>query len=83
MVLEYGLQYVNRQGITGNVGNLSPKTYTLPVSYSSFFVPVTGFGRGQPWGPTASALTVRKNGLTSITLMAQEGCSVYVITIGM
>lgn len=70
------------QGVTGSVSNDTPATYTLPVSYSGFFVPVTGFGRSVSWGPTYSALTVCKNGLTSITLRAHEGCSVYVITIG-
>ena len=65
------------QGVTGTTG-----TYTLPVSYSGFFVPVTGFGRKTSWEPTDSALTVCKNGLTSITLRAQEGCFAYVITIG-
>lgn len=71
-----------RQGVTGSVGNDTSATYTLPVSYSGFFVPVTGFGRDVSWGPIYSALTVCKNGLTSITLKAHEGCSVYVITIG-
>lgn len=70
------------QGVTGSVGDDTPATYTFPVSYSGFFVPVTGFGRAVSWGPTASALTVCKNGLTSITLRAREGCFVYVITIG-
>ena len=70
------------QGVTGSVGNDTPATYTLPVSYSGFFVPVTGFGRNDSWGPIYSALTVCKNGLTSITFRAHEGCSVYVITIG-
>ena len=70
------------QGVTGSVGDDTPATYTLPVSYSGFFVPVTGFGREISWGPIYSALTVCKNGLTSITLRAQEPCSVYAITIG-
>ena len=70
------------QGVTGSVDDDTPATYTLPVSYSGFFVPVTGFGRGVSWGPIYSALTVCKNGLTSITLRAHESCSVYVITIG-
>ena len=65
------------QGVTGTTG-----TYTLPVSYLKFFTTVTGFGRDRAWGPINSALTVCKNGLTSITLRAHEGCSVYVITIG-
>ena len=71
-----------RQGITGSVASKTPATYTLPVSYSGFFVPVTGFGQEGYWEPIYSALTVCKNGLTSITLRAHEGCSVYVITIG-
>ena len=70
------------QGVNSSVDDDTPATYTLPVSYSGFFVPVTGFGRGVSWGPIYSALTVCKNGLTSITLRAHEGCSVYVITIG-
>ena len=70
------------QGVTGSIDSRTPATYTLPVSYSGFFVPVTGFGRETSWEPTDSALTVCKNGLTSITLSAQEGCFAYVITIG-
>ena len=70
------------QGVTGSIGSRTPATYTLPVSYSGFFVPVTGFGRKTSWEPMDSALTVCKNGLTSITLRAQEGCFAYVITIG-
>lgn len=70
------------QGVTGSIKSRTPETYTLPVSYSGFFVPVTGFGRETSWEPTNSALTVCKNGLTSITLRAQEGCFAYVITIG-
>ena len=66
-----------RQGVTGTIG-----TYTLPVSYLKFFTTVTGFGRDRAWGPIDSALTVCKNGLTSITLSCHESCSAYVITIG-
>ena len=66
-----------RQGVTGTTG-----TYTLPVSYLKFFTTVTGFGRDRYWGPIDSALTVCKNGLTSITLGCNESCSAYVITIG-
>ena len=85
--MELGLVYelsrqAIRQGVTGSVGADTDATYTLPVSYSGFFVPVTGFGRKTSWEPTDSALTVCKNGLTSITLRAQEGCFAYVITIG-
>ena len=76
------LALVYKQGVTASVGNDIPITCALPVSYSVFFVPVTGFGRKISWEPTDSALTVCKNGLTSITLRAHEGCSVYVITIG-
>lgn len=65
------------QGVTGTIG-----TYTLPVSYLKFFTTVTGFGRDRAWGPIDSALTVCKNGLTSITLSCHESCSAYVITIG-
>lgn len=65
------------QGVTGTTG-----TYTLPVSYLKFFTTVTGFGRDRSWGPIDSALTVCKNGLTSITLGCHESCSAYVITIG-
>ena len=65
------------QGVTGTTG-----TYTLPVSYLKFFTTVTGFGRDRSWGPVDSALTVCKNGLTSITLGCHEQCSAYVITIG-
>lgn len=65
------------QGVTGTTG-----TYTLPVSYLKFFTTVTGFGRDRAWGPVDSALTVCKNGLTSITLGCHESCSAYVITIG-
>lgn len=65
-------------GVTGTTG-----TYTLPVSYLKFFTTVTGFGRDRAWGPIDSALTVCKNGLTSITLSCHESCSAYVITIGM
>ena len=68
---------VTRQGVTGTIG-----TYTLPVSYLKFFTTVTGFGRDRAWGPIDSALTVCKNGLTSITLSCHESCSAYVITIG-
>lgn len=71
-----------RQGVTGSIGAETDATYTLPVSYSGFFVPVTGFGHEVPWAPMYSALTVRKNGLTAITLRAHEVCSVYAITIG-
>lgn len=78
----YGSLSAYKQGVTGSVGNDTPATYTLPVSYSGFFVPVTGFGRDGSWGPIYSALTVCKNGLTSITFRAHESCSVYVITIG-
>ena len=70
------------QGVTGKIGSATPATYTLPVSYSGFFVPVTGFGQEGYWEPISSALTVCKNGLTSITLEAHEGCFAYVITIG-
>ena len=70
------------QGVTDSIASRTPATYTLPVSYSSFFVPVTGFGRKTSWEPMDSALTVCKNGLTSITLRAQESCFAYVITIG-
>ena len=70
------------QGVTGSIVADTDATYTLPVSYSGFFVPVTGFGHETPWAPLYSALTVRKNGLTSITLRAHEPCSVYAITIG-
>ncbi len=66
-----------KQGVTGTTG-----TYTLPVSYLKFFTTVTGFGRDRSWGPVDSALTVCKNGLTSITLGCHESCSAYVITIG-
>ena len=68
---------VTRQGVTGTTG-----TYTLPVSYLKFFTTVTGFDRDRAWGPVDSALTVCKNGLTSITLGCHESCSAYVITIG-
>ena len=76
------LALVYKQGVTASVGNDIPITCALPVSYSAFFVPVTGFGRGEAWGPIYSALTVCKNGLTSIALRAHESCSTYVITIG-
>ena len=84
VALEYGLQYVNRQGVSGEVNGKTDTAYTLPVSYSSFFVPVTGFGQPQtPWYPDRSALIVRKGGLTSIYLTAASSCFAYVITIGM
>ena len=71
------------QGVTGSIASRTPATYTLPVSYSGFFVPVTGFGQPQiPWYPDGCALVVRKGGLTSISLTAASSCSVYVITIG-
>lgn len=70
------------QGVRGNVGAQKDTPYTLPVSYSRFFIPVTGFGREKYWVPMDSALTVRKNGLTSITIASQESCLAYVITIG-
>ena len=76
------LALVCRQGVTGKIGSATPATYTLPVSYSGFFVPVTGFGQEGYWEPIYSALTVCKNGLTSITLEAHEGYFAYVITIG-
>lgn len=70
------------QSVTGEIGPATPATYTLPVSYSGFFVPITGFGHEGHWEPMYSALTVCKNGLTSITVEAHEGCFAYVITIG-
>ena len=78
----YGSLSAYKQGVTGSIGSRTPATYTLPVSYSGFFVPVTGFGHEGYWEPMDSALTVCKNGLTSITLEAREGCFAYVITIG-
>ena len=70
------------QGVSGNVSAQRDTPYTLPVSYSRFFIPVTGFGVEKYWVPMNSALTVRKNGLTSITIASQERCLAYVITIG-
>ena len=71
------------QGVSGNVDGKKDTAYTLPVSYSSFFIPVTGFGQPQSaWYPELSALTVRKRGLTSIYLTASSSCFAYVITIG-
>ena len=72
-----------KQGVSGKVDGQRATAYTLPVSYSSFFVPVTGFGNAGGWGPIYSALTVHKDNLTSITLGSHEPCIVYVITIGM
>ena len=75
---------VFKQGVSGEVNGKTDTAYTLPVSYSSFFVPVTGFGQPQtPWYPDRSALIVRKGGLTSIYLTAASSCFAYVITIGM
>ena len=65
------------QGISGSLG-----THSLPISYSRFFIPVTGFGRSSAWGPVDSALTVCKNGLTSIAFGCHESCTAYAITIG-
>ena len=71
------------QGVSGNVDSKKDTVYTLPVSYSSFFVPVTGFGQAQQiWYPELSALTVYKDGLTSVHIAAASSCSAYVITIG-
>ena len=71
------------QGVSGKVDGKKDTAYTLPVSYSSFFVPVTGFGQPQtPWYPDGCALVVRKGGLTSIYLTAASSCFAYVITIG-
>lgn len=71
------------QGVSGYIYHVKDTTYTLPISYSSFFIPVTGFGQAQQaWYPDAAALTVRKLGLTSIGLSCHSDCSVYVITIG-
>ena len=80
---EYGSQYVNRQGVSDNVDGKKDTAYTLPISYSNFFAPVTGFGQPQSaWYPELSALTVRKVGLTSISVAAASSCFAYVITIG-
>lgn len=65
------------QGIAGSLG-----THSLPISYSRFFIPVTGFGRSSAWGPINSALTVCYANLTSITFACHEDCTAYAITIG-
>lgn len=65
------------QGVTGSLG-----THSLPIAYSRFFIPVTGFGRSSPWGPIDSALTVCKADLTKIAFGSHENCTAYAITIG-
>ena len=36
MVLEYGLQYVNRQGVSASVGGDNHKYVTLPIAFTRF-----------------------------------------------
>jgi len=66
------LQWGNKKGIID-----------LPVPYTSFYIPVAGYGnKSSSWWPTDSAVVVSVRSLAQLYVNSREGLEFYFLTVG-
>lgn len=66
------LQWGNKKGIID-----------LPVPYTSFYIPVAGYGnKSSSWCPTDSTIVVSVRSLAQLYVNSREGLEFYFLTVG-
>ena len=63
-------------------GKVSKGTKPLPISYTTWYVPVVAYGNNQNWQPENSAVTAYQTSLSQLNIYAKEGAFFWFITIG-
>lgn len=64
-------------------GTLSSRgTITLPISYTSFYIPIVSYGTRINWDPMNSSPTAYKVSLSQLNVYAQEGNYFWYATFG-
>ena len=55
----------------------------LPVPYTSFYIPVAGYGnKSSSWWPTDSTVVVSVRSLAQLYVNSREGLEFYFLTVG-
>ena len=57
-------------------------TRTLPIVYTSWYVPAVAYGNNINWQPEKSAVTAYQTSLSQLNIYAKEGAFFWFITIG-
>lgn len=78
ILLHNGLQPVGKQWRQGAKGNV-----TLPIAYTSFYVPVATIGNGtNNWEPWDACVSLNKVSLSTVNIGCREGSIFWLITAG-